>query len=104
MLFCVSYFFLFLVEVGEEIRRLMRKLIPREFKCCGKSDGKLVLELLCIKMGLPCGSAGKESACSAGDLGSIPGLGRREQLPTPVFWPGEFPGEVHGVVESDMME
>ena len=26
--------------------------------------------------GFPCGSAGKESACSAGDLGSIPGLGR----------------------------
>ena len=24
----------------------------------------------------PCGSAGKESACSAGDLGLIPGLGR----------------------------
>ena len=24
----------------------------------------------------PCGSAGKESACSAGDLDSIPGLGR----------------------------
>ena len=24
----------------------------------------------------PCGSAGKESACSVGDLGSIPGLGR----------------------------
>ena len=27
-------------------------------------------------MGLPDGSAGKESACSAGNLGSIPGLGR----------------------------
>ena len=27
-------------------------------------------------MGFPCGSAGKESACDAGDLGSIPGLGR----------------------------
>ena len=27
-------------------------------------------------LGLPCGSAGKESACIAGDLGSIPGLGR----------------------------
>ena len=27
-------------------------------------------------MGFPCGSAGKESACNAGDLGSIPGLGR----------------------------
>ena len=26
--------------------------------------------------GFPGGSAGKESACSAGDLGSIPGLGR----------------------------
>ena len=27
-------------------------------------------------MGFPCGSAGKESACNAGDLGSTPGLGR----------------------------
>ena len=27
-------------------------------------------------MGFPCGSAGKESACNAEDLGSIPGLGR----------------------------
>ena len=25
--------------------------------------------------GFPCGSAGKESACNVGDLGSIPGLG-----------------------------
>ena len=27
-------------------------------------------------MGFPCSSLGKESACSAGDLGLIPGLGR----------------------------
>ena len=27
-------------------------------------------------MGFPCGSAGKESACNAGDLGSVSGLGR----------------------------
>ena len=27
-------------------------------------------------LGFPCGSAGKESACNAGDLGSIPGSGR----------------------------
>ena len=27
-------------------------------------------------MGFPCGSAGKESACIVGDLGSIPGVGR----------------------------
>ena len=52
----------------------------------------------------------KESACSAGDLGLIPGLGRspwrREQLPTPVFWPGEFQGlySPWGHTESDTTE
>ena len=30
----------------------------------------------CQYQGFPCGSAGKESACNAGYLGSIPGLGR----------------------------
>ena len=29
-----------------------------------------------VYLGFPCGSAGKESTCNAGDLGSIPGLGR----------------------------
>ena len=29
-----------------------------------------------VRKGLPGGSAGKESACNFGDLGSIPGLGR----------------------------
>ena len=29
-----------------------------------------------VFLDFPCGSAGKESACNAGDLGSIPGLGR----------------------------
>ena len=29
-----------------------------------------------VLLGFPCGSAGKESACNAGDLGLIPGLGR----------------------------
>ena len=46
--------------------------------------------------GFPCDSTGKKAACSVGDPGSIPGLGRspwrRERLRTPVFWPGEFPG------------
>ena len=27
-------------------------------------------------LGFPCGSVGKESGCNAGDVGSIPGLGR----------------------------
>ena len=38
--------------------------------------------------GFPCGSAVKESACNAGDLGSIP----RSNLP----WPGRSPGEGKG--------
>ena len=29
-----------------------------------------------VFLGFPCGSAGKESTCKVGDLGSIPGLGR----------------------------
>ena len=49
-----------------------------------------------MDMGFPDSSVGKDSTCNAGDLGSIPGFGkipwRRERLPTPVFWPGEFHG------------
>ena len=41
------------------------------------------------------GSVGKESACNAGDIepwvGKIPW--KREQLPVPVFFPGEFHGQ-----------
>ena len=48
-----------------------------------------------VPTGLPGGSDSKESACSAGDLGLILGLGRspgkREWLPTPVIWPIESP-------------
>ena len=46
---------------------------------------------------LPCSSNSKESACNAGDPGSIPGLGRflgkRNSYPTLVFLPGEFHGQ-----------
>ena len=49
-----------------------------------------------VFLGFPGGSAGKESACNAGELGSIPRVGkipwRREWLPTPVFWSGQFHG------------
>ena len=47
-------------------------------------------------LGFPCGSAGKESACNAVKPGFDPWVGkirwRRERLPTPVVWPGEFHG------------
>ena len=62
-----------------------------------------------LEKGFPCGSAGNESACNAGDLGPIPGLRRS---------PGEGKGYpfqyfglensmdciVHGVTESDTTE
>ena len=56
-------------------------------------------------MGFPDGSAGKESACSAGDLGSIPGLGRslEEEKGYPLQYSGqENPMDyiVHGVTRS----
>ena len=35
-----------------------------------------ILMVSSTQKGFPCGSAGKESACNVGDLGSIPGLGR----------------------------
>ena len=34
------------------------------------------IDVCLYTLGFPCGSAGKESACNAGDLGLIPGLGR----------------------------
>ena len=46
-----------------------RKL-TRQYEIIGSSDCYDAGE------GFPCGSAGKESTCNAGDLGSIPVLGR----------------------------
>ena len=51
----------------------MKKWVPRSDKC---NRAK-------VERGVPGGSDGEESACNAGDLGPIPGLGRA-------------PGEGHG--------
>ena len=58
--------------------------------------------------GFPCDSAGKESACSVGDRGSIPGLGRSpgEGKGYPLQYPGlenYMDYIVHGVAESDWL-
>ena len=61
-------------------------------------------------MGFPRGSVGKESTCTAGDLGSIPGLGRslvagkvyplkHSCLENPMDW-GAWQATVHRVVKS----
>ena len=61
-----------------------------------------------VFLGFPCGSASKESTCER--PGFNPWVGkisqRRERLPTPVFWPGEFHGlfSPWGRKESDMTE
>ena len=56
-------------------------------------------------MGFPCSSANKESACNAGDLGSIPGLGRspEEGKRYPLKYSGldnSMGCIVHGVTKS----
>ena len=66
-------------------------------------------------VGFPGNSDGKKSACNAGDLGLIPGLGgfpgEREWQLTPVFLPGESQGwgslvgcHLWGCTESDTTE
>ena len=58
-----------------------------------------------VFLGSPCGSAGNESACNVGDLGSTPGLGRfpREGKGYPLQYSGlenSTDGIVHGVAKS----
>ena len=49
-----------------------------DWKCLflGRNGDKNNLMITFIKKGFPGGSEGKAFACNAGDLGSIPGLGR----------------------------
>ena len=62
-----------------------RKGIPKECSTTTQLHSSHTLA-----MGFPCGSAGKESACSAGDLSSIPelerSLGERKGYPLQYSW------------------
>jgi len=60
-------------------------------------------------LGFPCGSAGKECACNAGDLALIPGFGRHpgEEKGYPLQYSGlenSMDSVVRGVAESDTTE
>ena len=57
-----------------------------------------------VTRGFPCGSAGIESTCSAGDLGSIPGLGRSPGAGK--GYPLQYSGLQNSMdcIESDMSE
>ena len=80
----------------------------------GQEDSLETGQVNCpVFLGFPGDSNGKESACNAGDLGLIPGLGRSPGggQPTPLFLPGEFYGQrslagdsTRGHRELDMTE
>ena len=89
---------------GSPVREVVRAGFPTSI---------FVSSLLCL-LGFPGDSAAKESACNAGDLGSIPGLGRSPEggngnplqysyqdnpMDRGVLW-----AAVYGVTESDMTE
>ena len=69
-----------------------------------------IWDLLQPALGFPCSLVGKESACSAGNLGLIPGLGRSpgEGNGNPLQYPclenlmdrGAWRAAVHGVTKS----
>ena len=54
-----------------------------------------------VFLGFPCGSAGKESAWNAGDLSSIPGLGR--SLGEGKGYPFLYSGLKNGVTKSQTL-
>ena len=75
------------------------------------AEHRFSIAVASLVAGFPGGLAGKESACSSGDLDLIPGLGRSPGKGkcsplTPVFWPGEFHGPYSpwGHKESDTTE
>ena len=73
------------------------------FKKQNKTAAEFPLEIQLS--GFPCGSAGKESACSVGDLGSISGLGSSpgEGKGCPLQYSGlenSMDYTVHGVAKS----
>ena len=99
---------LFPVEVDRGTHQqdlLLFYLAMQSFKIDLRPIWKYWLRLCASSMGFPGGSAGKESACNAGDLGLIPGLGR--SLGEGKGYPLQYSGLensmdylVHGVAKS----
>ena len=56
------------------------------------------------KQGFASGSAGKESSCNAGDLGSIPGLGRLSQKITQGFLARSWTAHSEGPQDSSQSQ
>ena len=65
---------------------LLQQVFPTQESNQGLLHYKWIHYPILCPWGFPCGSAGRESACNVGDLGSISGLGRS---------PGEGKGYPH---------
>ena len=92
-------------SVGKRICLQCRR--PRFNSWIGKIHWRRNRLLTPIFLGFLCGSAGKESTCNMGDLGSIPGLGRSsgERQSYPLQYSGLenlMDCIVNGVTELDM--
>ena len=64
-----------LMEHAGSLSTLGKMELRKSFAQALTADFGLLRRYYFLK-GFPCGSAGKESACNAGDLGLIPGLGK----------------------------
>ena len=85
---------------GPKSRVKLKSVFSKAVTCGRQNNG-----LPTMSMGFPCGSAGKESAYNAGDLGSMPGLGRSpgEGKGYPLQYSGlenSMDCIVHGVAKS----
>ena len=93
-MFCCSFLCSVLMGLPYSVTRMLG---PRTRKIFGLWKIQSGLGQFMQEVGLPRWLSAKESACSAGDAGSIPGLGRfpwrRAWKPTPVFLPGESHGQ-----------
>ena len=70
-----------------------------------QEEDRIIVNIFAPNMGFPCSLVGKESACNAGDLGLIPGLGRSpgEGKGNPLHYSGLencMDWTVHGITKS----
>ena len=80
------------------MRKAIHSFVFHSFKCSFTANPSAGITPIYMQYwSFPCSSVGKESVCSAGDLGSIPGLGKSpgEGNGNPLQYPC-LPGKSHG--------
>ena len=90
-----------LIKVKVESEKVGLKLNMQKIE----DNFSFIEDIIFLYLYVPCGSAGKESTCNVGDLGSIPGLGRSpgEGKGYPLQYSGlenSMDYTVHGVAKS----